>query len=130
VAKQQSEEKPASKQVTWLHGEIKSPPFSDEARPEAGHLLRQLQDGKPVKFPQVEPLAKTLGPRCEAIRVRADRHSWRIMYRVDVDAVLVVEVYAKKTPKIPDEVIARCKKRLLNYDAKAEQAKKEKNDGR
>jgi hypothetical protein len=38
------------------------------------------------------------------------------MYRIDDDAVLVVEVYAKKTPRIPDEVMSRCKDRLRRYD--------------
>ena len=54
------------------------------------------------------------------------------MYRLNDEAVLILEVYPKKTPKIPDEVIARCKKRLRNYDdsVKAAQAKKEKKDGR
>ena len=49
--------------------------------------------------------------------MRDKQHNWRIMYRVDDDAILILEVYAKKTRKIPDEVIARCKKRLQNYDA-------------
>ena len=120
MAKQQSEEKPKRKQAVFLHGEIKTPPFSEEARREAGFLIGELQDGRQVKYPQAEPLATTLGPRCGALRVRDDRHSWRIMYRVDAEAVLIVEVYAKKTKKIPDEVIARCKKRLQRYDGKHE----------
>ena len=57
------------------------------------------------------------------------------MYRLDADAVLIVEVYAKKTAKIPDEVIARGKKRLKDYDDAVwtAQAKKDKGgmtDGR
>jgi phage-related protein len=43
--------------------------------------------------------------------------SWRIMYRIDIDAVVILEVYGKKTRKIPDEVIDRCKDRLKKYDA-------------
>ena len=46
------------------------------------------------------------------------------MYRVDSDAILVLDVYAKKTRKIPDEVIERCKRRLKQYDAAAKSAKK------
>ena len=120
-----------SRPLRWVLGEIKTPPFAEEARREAGFLLRELQDGKPLKFPQAEPLP-TVGPRCGALRIRDDKHSWRIMYRLDAEAVLILEVYAKKTPKIPDEVIARCKRRLKVYDeaVKAAQAKQEKNDGR
>jgi hypothetical protein len=46
------------------------------------------------------------------------------MYRIDSDAVLVVEVYAKKTQKIRVEVIEQCKKRLKQYDAAARAAAK------
>ena len=34
------------KPLAWLHGEIKTPPFSAEARLEAGGLLRALQKGE------------------------------------------------------------------------------------
>jgi phage-related protein len=45
------------------------------------------------------------------------------MYRIDADAVLVLEVYPKKTRKIPDEVIKRCKQRLKQFDAAVKAAK-------
>jgi phage-related protein len=38
------------------------------------------------------------------------------MYRVDPTEVVVIEVYDKKTQKIPDQVIEKCKKRLRNFD--------------
>lgn len=76
-------------------------------------------------MPQAEPLPD-VGPRCGALRVRDAEHNWRIMYRVDADAIVVLEVYPKKTRKFPDEVIDRCKQRLKNHDAvvKAIKAKK------
>jgi len=37
---------PREKPLVWLHGEVKTPPFSREARIEAGFLLRRLQDGE------------------------------------------------------------------------------------
>jgi phage-related protein len=46
------------------------------------------------------------------------------MYRIDSDAVLVVEVYPKKTRKIPKEVVELCKKRLKQYDTTVRAAKK------
>lgn len=101
--------------VLWLRGEVKSPPFSAEARQEAGMLLRLLQEGERLGMPQAEPLP-IVGSRCGALRVRDGEHNWRIMFRVDSDAVLVLEVYAKKTRKIPNEVIERCKRRLKDYD--------------
>ena len=77
--------------------------------------LRLLQQGEQLGMPQAEPLPD-VGQRCGALRVRDAEHNWRIMYRIDPDAVLILEVYAKKTRKIPDEVIERCRNRLKRYD--------------
>ena len=118
------------KPVAWLHGEIKTPPFSEEGRREAGEILRLLQEGENLTMPFVEPLP-VLGPRCGVIRVRDEGHNWRIVYRVDPDAILIFEVYAKKTRTIPQDVIERSKKRLKDYDGIAKQvlAKSEKKAG-
>jgi phage-related protein len=115
------EDRRRRKPIGWLHGEIKTPPFTDEGRKEAGDLLRLLQEGEQLGMPQAEPLP-VLGPRCGALRVRDKQHNWRIVFRVDADAVLVLEVYAKKTRKIPLEVMDRCKKRLKEYDEIANKA--------
>lgn len=125
MAKMQTVEqgKPARKPLVWLQGEVKSPPFTREGRQEAGMLLRLLQQGELLGMPQMEPLPD-VGAHCGALRVRDAEHNWRIMYRVDFDAVLVLEVYSKKTRKIPDEVIQRCKQRLKHYDAVVQQSPK------
>jgi phage-related protein len=115
-------DEPKRKPLVWLHGEIKTPPFSPEGRQEAGMLLRLLQEGQRLQMPQAEPLP-IVGPRCGALRVRDARHNWRIMYRVDNDAILVLEIYPKKTPRIPDDVIDRCQKRMMRYDAAVRAAK-------
>ncbi|MGH2372677.1 MAG: type II toxin-antitoxin system RelE/ParE family toxin, partial [bacterium] len=39
------------KPLVWLHGEIKTPPFSATARIEAGVLLRRLQRGDRLSLP-------------------------------------------------------------------------------
>jgi hypothetical protein len=46
------------------------------------------------------------------------------MYRIDSDAILILEVYSKKTRKIPDEVIENRQQRLKQYDAVVKAAKK------
>lgn len=122
-AKEGEQNEPSRKPVVWLRGEVTTPPFTPEGRQEAGMLLRLLQEGEQLGMPQAEPLPD-VGPRCGALRVRDAEHNWRIMYRIDSDAVLVVEVYPKKTRKIPNEVIERCKKRLKQYDAAVRAAKK------
>jgi phage-related protein len=109
--------------VVWLQGEIKSPPFTLEGRQEAGLLLALLQAGESLGMPQAEPLPN-VGQRCGALRVRDAGHNWRIMYRIDDDAILILEIYAKKTPKIPDEVVERCRQRLRKFDADAFSAAK------
>jgi phage-related protein len=111
------------KPLGWLHGEIKTPPFRKEARKEAGFMLRLLQEGEKLGMPHAEPLP-IVGRRCGALRVRDGEHNWRIMYRVDADAILVLDVYAKKTKRIPQEVIDRCKRRLKEYDQTAKKAAK------
>jgi len=83
---------------------------------EAGELLRALQEGQVLSMPHAEALP-SLGARCGALRVRDAGQNWRIMYRLDKDVVVILEVYGKKTPKIPDEVIDRCKDRLKSYDS-------------
>ena len=124
MAKAQGREKlePTRKPLVWLHGQVKTPPFTPEGRQEAGMLLRLLQEGERMGMPQAEPLPD-VGPRCGALRVRDAQHNWRIMYRIDADAVLVLEVYPKNTRKIPDEVIKRCKQRLKQFDAAVKAAK-------
>lgn len=117
------QEEPAPKPLVWLHGEIKTPPFTADGRQEAGMLLRLLQQGERLGMPEAE-LLSDVGPRCGALRVRDADHNWRVMFRIDTDAVLILDVYHKKTRKIPDEVIERCRQRLKQYDTAVNAAKK------
>jgi phage-related protein len=107
--------------LVWLHGEIKTPPFSKEARVEAGTLLRRLQEGEHLGLPHSRPMP-SIGPRCQELRVPDDRHSWRIVYRLDSDAIIIAEVFAKTTQQTPKHIITICQNRLKRYD----QAKEEK----
>jgi phage-related protein len=70
----------------------------------------------------------SIGPRAHELRVQdaESRLTWRIFYRIDPDAILVVEWFAKKTQKTPKKVIDTCKRRLREYDEAARRAKKEK----
>jgi len=127
VAAKKTAKKPtkARKRLAWINGEIQSPPFTREGRQEAGMLLRLLQEGQRLGMPQSEPLPD-VGSRCGALRIRDAGHNWRIMYRIDSDAILILDVYAKKSQKIPKKVIDRCKKRLSDYDEVVKAAKKKK----
>lgn len=103
------------KPLVWLKGEIKTPPFSAAARIEAGTLLRRLQGGETLGMPHSRPMP-SIGPRCHELRIRDDARNWRIMYRIDSDAIVIVEVFAKKSGATPKKVIDNCKARLKAYD--------------
>jgi len=45
-----------------------------------------------------------------------DKVSWRIVYRIDADAIVIVEIFSKKTGKTLKSVIKTCKSRLREYD--------------
>ena len=106
---------PAPKPLFILEGKIRTPPFSVEARREAGSWLRILQDGDSLGMPQSRPMP-SIGPRCHELRVRDETVNWRIFYRIDDDAIAVAGIFEKKTPKTPNRVIDLCKRRLGNYD--------------
>ena len=59
---------PHDKPLVWMHGEITTPPFSENARIEAGYLLRQLQKGIALSLPQSNPMP-TIGPSCHELRL-------------------------------------------------------------
>lgn len=103
------------KPLAWLHGEVKTPPFSKAARIEAGYLLRQLQQGKALSMPHSRPMPM-IGARCHELRIVDGGVTWRIVYRVDPDAIVLAEVFAKKTPQTPAAVVSACRGRLKDYD--------------
>ncbi len=47
--------------LVWLKGEVRTPPFSPEARLEAGFLLRRLQKGESFGLPHSRPMP-AIGP--------------------------------------------------------------------
>jgi phage-related protein len=109
----------SQKPLVWLHGEIKTPPFSREARLAVGYLLGQLQRGEALSMPQSRPMP-VIGARCHELRVVDRGHNWRLVYRTDIDAIVILEVFAKKTRATPKDVIARCRRRLKAYDEAGE----------
>jgi phage-related protein len=102
------------KPLVWLGGEVKTPPFSAEARQEAGILLRLLQRGQRLAFPASRPMP-SVGADCHELRLN-DRHvPWRIVYCVEADAIVILDVFAKKTARTPGPILARCRTRLRLY---------------
>lgn len=108
-----------NKPLAWLHGEVKTPPFTQEARIEAGVFLRRLQQGESLGMPHSRPMP-SIGKRCHELRIRDAGQSWRLVYRIDEDVILILEVFNKTTRATPISVIENCKKRLKMYDADME----------
>ena len=108
----------ADKPVVWLHGEVKSPPFSPAARVEAGTLLRRLQQGERLGMPASRPMSR-IGARVHELRIVDVDRTWRIIYRADPDAIIIGEVFPKTTAQTPDAVIRTCQRRFKAYDAAA-----------
>jgi len=106
----------AAKPFVWLHGEVRTPPLTTAARVEAGLLLRRLQRGESLGLPQSRPMP-AIGGRCHELRVVDAAATWRIVYRIDADAIVVAEVFAKKSRATPRSVVDVCKRRLRAYDA-------------
>lgn len=106
---------PTDKPLAWLQGEVKTPPFSKAGRLEAGFLLRRLQRGDAIGMPASRPMP-SIGPRCHEFRVNDSSGNWRIVYRIDADAIVIATVFAKKTRSTPKAVIETCRRRLKEYD--------------
>ena len=106
---------PSDKPLVWLHGEIKTPPLSEAARIEAGYLLRLLQKRQALAMPHSRPMP-VVGPRCHELRVRDADADWRIVYRADGDAVVILAVFRKTTRTTPKAIIDACIRRLREYD--------------
>lgn len=102
--------------LVWLHGEIKTPPFSKEARIEAGFLLRRLQQGERLSMPHLRPMP-SIGSRCHELRVNDENKTWRIVCKITLDAIIILEVFEKKTNQTPKHVIEVCQRRSKYYEA-------------
>src|SRR4051794_15779560 len=102
------------KPLVWLRGEVKTPPFSREARIEAGFLLRRLQNGEVLDMPASRPLP-TIGSNCHELRIGDQNATWRIVYHVAPDAIVILAVFSKKTRTLPKAVADAAKRRLHQY---------------
>ena len=103
------------KPLVWLHGEVRTPPLSQEARIETGVLLRRIQRGESLGMPGSRPMP-SIGKRCHELRMVDVDSTWRVVYRIDNDAIVIADVFKKKTQATPRDVIEACQRRLRQYD--------------
>jgi phage-related protein len=105
-----------TKPLVWLHGEVKTPPISKEARVEAGFLLRRLQQGDSLNLPQSRPMP-SVEKRCHELRIQDANQTWRIIYAIEPDAIVILEVFSKKSGSTPKSIIDNAKNRIRQYRA-------------
>lgn len=105
-----------NKPLVWLHGQVITPPLSSAARVETGVLLRRLQRGESLGMPHSRPMP-SIGARCHELRIVDENSTWRVIYRIDSDAIVIGEVFSKKTQATTKQVIEACKRRFREYDA-------------
>lgn len=58
----------------------------------------------------------SIGSRCHELRINDESATWRIVYRLDADAIVILEVFSKKSRATPKAIIDACKRRLKDYD--------------
>jgi phage-related protein len=56
-----------------------------------------------------------IGARCHELRINDEEATWRIIYRIDADAIVIIAVFSKKAAATPKAVISACRKRLREY---------------
>jgi phage-related protein len=110
---------PADKPLVWLRGEVKTPPLSAAARLETGWLLRRRQAGETLGMPHSRPMP-SVAPRCHELRIADAGSAWRLVYRIDPDAIVIADVLQKTTARTPTRVVEGCRRRLRLYDAASE----------
>ena len=104
-----------TKPLAWLEGEVRTPPFSREARLEAGELLRRLQEGEKLDLPHSRPMPE-IGAGCHELRVTDERMQHRIFYAIRPDAIVVLGVLQEKTRVTPKDVLRACAARLRRFE--------------
>jgi len=102
------------KVIRWLHGEVKTPPLSIEARRELGYLLRMVQEGEMLSMPHARPMP-IIGNACHELRVKDAAAEWRLVFALTADAIVVLDVFKKTTRETPQRILEHCRRRLEHY---------------
>lgn len=60
----------------------------------------------------------SIGRGCHELRFRdvERKRRWRVVYRADEDAVVLVDAFVKTSRATPKRVLDRCRRRLQLYD--------------
>jgi len=89
-------------------------PLVCQARLEAGLLFRRLQQGQGLSLPHSRPMP-VIGRQCHELRISDRDQTWRIVYHVAPDAIVILDVFSKKARATPVQIVEVCQKRLAAY---------------
>jgi len=68
-----------------------------------------------LEMPHSRPMP-VIGEQCHELRVADIDKTWRIIYHIDADAIVILDVFSKKTRATPQLVIDRSRRRLREYN--------------
>ena len=77
-----------------------------------------LQSGVSLAMPHSRPMP-SIGARSHELRVVDAGRTWRLIYHVDAEAIVILEVFQKQTQKTPREVLEICRQRLRRFIAES-----------
>lgn len=75
---------------------LKTPPLPTKVRRRAGYLLRKIQNGEVLTMPDSRPMP-SIGSGVNELRLTDQNTEWRVIYRIDPDALIAVDAFLKKT---------------------------------
>lgn len=52
---------------------------------------------------------------CHELKVKDEGHNWRVVYAVEPDAILILEVFGKGSKQTPKQTKETCRKRVREY---------------
>lgn len=77
-------------------------------------LLRRLQRGELLALPHSRPMPE-IGKGCHELRIVDETRTWRVVYGIQADAIVILEVFSKATRATPGPILRICRKRLEQY---------------
>ena len=113
------------KLLIWMVDTWQTPPMGADARVQAGYLLRKVQKGENLGMPDSRPMTG-IGKRVYELRIKdgEQNKTWRVIYRIDRDMIIVVHWFQKTTDQTPQNTIKTSKARLAGYDARMKENEK------
>ena len=113
----------ASAAATTCTGLTARRPCTTNARPCAGP--RRLARPRTPAFHAGNTGSNPVGDTFAESPSCGSPTQWRIVYRIDGDAIVIGEIFERKSAKTPRNVIEQCRKRFAAYDRVVENGKQE-----